>query len=249
MIWQYWGQGGDLETLPDTVQRCFASIDKYKEDYTVIRLNDQSIADYIDFPEFIYQANGDYKFSKVFFSDLLRLALLHVYGGVWLDATILLTAPLDEKYNQQDYFVFQRCPNEPNKSFWAGPHTSYWSWNKRYRVKMLNSIIFAKRQSVVITTMLDLILYYWRTQPRVNNYFFFQILYNELMQGQLKDGQCRIVSDTLPHLLRVRLGDENYISVDSLLNQINIHKLTYFDEQTNAKLDQFIIDATSFREI
>ena len=240
VIWQYWGQLDNGEPLPDVVQRCFNSVEKYKGDYEVVRLNDKTISEYLDFPGFVWQENGEPKFGRVFFSDLLRLALLHVYGGVWLDATILLTAPLAKEFKEQDYFVFQRSDEEPNKLFWAGPHTSYWSWNPRYRVKMLNSIIFAKKGSIMIAAMFDLILHYWKTQDEVMNYFFFQILYNELINGQLKDLQCTVVSDTLPHILRVLVDGNDYMPLPELLRRVNIHKLTYFDDKKIARLDSLV---------
>jgi len=247
IIWQYWGQQANGEPLPPVVQRCFNSVDRYKGDYQVIRLNDKTIRDYIDFPDFVWKTEDETKFSKVFFSDLLRLALLHVYGGVWLDATILLTAPLSEEFSEQDYFVFQRNDDEPDKLFWAGPHTSYWSWHPRYRVKMLNSIIFAKKESVIMTVMLDLILHYWKTQDKINDYFFFQILYHELVNGRLKELQCTIISDTLPHVLRVLIDGNDYMSLNELLTKVNIHKLTYFDDSRIANLDELLQQAEQSR--
>ena len=243
IIWQYWGQQADDIALPAVVQRCFDSVDRYKGDYQLIRLNDKTICEYLDFPEFVWKTNGEFKFSKTFLSDLLRLALLSVYGGVWLDATILLTAPLPEKFIDQEYFLFQRSDDEPCKSFWAGPHTSYWSWDRRYRVKMLNSIIFAKKGNIVMTTMLDLILHYWKTEDKIINYFFFQILYDELMNGQLRSFRCSVVSDTLPHVLRVLLEGNDYMSLPTLLAQVNMHKLTYFEGNRIAKLDKLIAQA------
>lgn len=241
IIWQYWGQQTDNAPLPSVVQRCFDSIDKHKGDYQVIRLNDKTVHDYINFPSYVWKNNGTPKFSRVFLSDLLRLALLHVYGGVWIDATVLLTEPLPEKFSNLDYFVFQRSDEEPNKSFWAGPHTSYWSWDPRYRVKMLNSIIFAQKDSVMVSTMLDLILHYWKTQDKVINYFFFQILYHELVNGRLKNLQCPVISDTLPHILRVLVdGSTDYISLEQLLDKVSIHKLTYFDDKRIARLDDIL---------
>lgn len=241
VIWQYWGQGSGSELLPPTVQRCFDSVDKHKGDYQIIRLNNETVHDYIDFPEYVWGDNGDPKFLNVFFSDLLRLALLHVYGGVWLDATVLLTAPLPAEFEKLDYFVFQRSDQEPNKLFWAGPHTSYWSWDPRYRIKMLNSIIFAQKGSVVVATMLDLILFYWKSQNKIINYFFFQILYHELVNGHLENLQCPVVSDTLPHILRVLVdGNLGYMPLPQLLETVSIHKLTYFDRERLARLDDIL---------
>ena len=231
IIWQYWGQGEDDIPLPAIVQCCFDSVDLYKDDYQVIRLNDKTVCDYIDFPAFIWQKDGELKFSRVFFSDLLRVALLHVYGGIWLDATILLTATISKEFTEQDYFVFQRSNEEVNKTFWAGPHTSYWSWDPQYKVKMLNSIIFAKKNSVVVAAMLDLLLHYWKTQHKIINYFFFQILYNELINGKLRNLNCLVVSDTFPHILRVLVDGNSYMPLKDLLDIVNIHKLTYFDDE------------------
>ncbi len=248
IIWQYWGQGADDASLPNIVKTCFESVDKYSGDYQVIRLNDKTIGDYIEFPPFVWNEAGVLKFPVVFFSDLLRVALLHVYGGVWLDATILLTAPLPNEFISQDYFVFQRSDEETNKSFWAGPHTSYWSWDPRYRVKMLNSIIFARKDSTVIATLFNLILYYWKTQPKIINYFFFQILYDELINGKLKDLQCSVVSDTLPHLLRVLVDGHQYISLQELLTSVNMHKLTYFDAWRLGNLDSLLNEVERIHE-
>lgn len=45
IIWQYWGQGID-DNLPLMVKLCFNSIDRNKGDYQVIRLTDETLADY-----------------------------------------------------------------------------------------------------------------------------------------------------------------------------------------------------------
>jgi hypothetical protein len=238
IIWQYWGQQNLDAPLPPVVQHCFDAVDKYKEDYQVIRLNDANISDYLDFPSFVWNENGDYKFSRVFFSDLLRLALLQNYGGVWIDATILLTGPLPKQFSEQDYFVFRRCELQPNKAFWIGPRLTYWGWGPGFKITMLNSIIFAKKGEVMISTMCDLLLHYWKTKKKVVNYFFFHVLYHELVTGKLKDHQCSIVSDTLPHLMVVWIDGHNYMPLNELLKVTTIHKLTYFDEQRLERFEQ-----------
>lgn len=244
IIWQYWNEDLLHEDLPEVVQRCFDSVDKYKGTYEVIRLHNGNVANYISFPDFVWKNNLESKFSVVFFSDLLRLALLHSYGGVWIDATVLLTKPLIHEYSNLDHFVFQRDPDEPNKEFWEGPHTAYWSWNPSYRVKMLNSVIFAKKDSVLIQTMFSLMLHYWETQTEVIDYFFFQILYDELINGEMSHVKPPIVSDILPHILRVKIyGDSYPISDEELFNKVGMHKLTYLDSEKIARLDQYIMMA------
>ncbi|RZL30918.1 MAG: hypothetical protein EOP00_35740 [Pedobacter sp.] len=107
---------------------------------------------------------------------------------------------------------------------------------------MLNSIIFAKKGSIMISTMLDLILHYWETQTKVNNYFFFQILYHELVNRKLKDSQCTIVSDTLPHILRVLVDGTAYMPLEQLLAKVSMHKLTYFEGERLMNLDKLLAE-------
>lgn len=230
IIWQYWGQGFNNGELPEVVSLCFESVDKYKGDYEVIRLSDETVRQYIDLPDFVYGKMKAGSFNRTFFSDLLRLALLDVYGGVWLDATILLTGPLPADYTTFDYFVYQRDDQELNKAYWENMHIYYWGWHPNFKVRMLNSIIFAKRGSVVVSTLLNLILHYWKTQNQIIGYYFFQVLYNLLIQKQFANERCPIVSDTLPHLLqaRIKYPDGETVADEDILKLSSIHKLSYF---------------------
>lgn len=232
IIWQYWGQGGHTHELPEIVQICFDSVDKYKGDYQVIRLDDHSIQEYLDFPEFIWEKRDNPAFNRTFFSDLLRLALLQVYGGVWLDATILMTGPLPQKFAALPYFMFQRSAEVKNKSYWESTYAYYWGWKPQFKVKVLNSIVFAKKENPVITKLLDLLLHYWKYQDQIVDYFFFQILYNELISDKLRDEQCEIVSDTIPHLIQTKVnGQLEDISYEQVFAQTTLHKMAYYDEK------------------
>ena len=67
IIWQYWGQGFDSDNLPEIVKICLDSIDQYKGDYKVIRLSDENLSDYIDFPDFVLEKKEGPVFNKTFF--------------------------------------------------------------------------------------------------------------------------------------------------------------------------------------
>ena len=215
-------------------------MDKYKGDYQVIRLSDANLSDYIDLPAFVGQKRGDPEFNRTFFSDLLRLALLNVYGGVWLDATILLTGPLPESLRKLDYFMYQRSDDETNKSYWENTYAYYWGWGRGFKVRVLNSIFFAKKNSAPVAVLLDLMLYYWKTRDHILNYFFFQMLYNELITGEMAKDQCPIVSDTIPHLLQTKInGGRDFITKEDL-KQITIHKMAYLNDEALLRLNEML---------
>ncbi|MFT4072387.1 MAG: capsular polysaccharide synthesis protein [Dysgonamonadaceae bacterium] len=237
IIWQYWGQGVEHEGLPEIVQLCFDSIDKYKGGYEVIRLSDETIHEYLELPTFVWERRKNLAFNRTFFSDLLRLALLKTYGGIWLDATIMLTGEIPERYSNTDYFVFQRDRSEQNKKYWESTYAYYWGWHPQYRVNMLNSIFFGREGDETIKALLDLMLFYWKTQDKIIDYFFFQILYDELLSGKLKEHKCSLVSDVLPHYLQSKVnGGCDFISYKEIFEKNSLHKMSYFDKESLNRL-------------
>lgn len=241
IIWQYWGQGVQDNSLPEVVKICFNSVDKHKDEFQVIRLDDTNYSEYIDFPEFVQEKVKSGQFKRTFFSDLLRLALLDTYGGVWLDATILQTGPLDSKLLELPYFMYQRDEKEENKKSWENSYSYYWGWGERFKVRVLNSIIYAKQGNELINDMYQLMNYYWKTQTEIIDYFFFQILYNELVTGKLASNRCPIISDVYPHILQTKFnGVKNLMDFPKALTYTNTHKMSYFDINGMNNLKSFI---------
>lgn len=226
-IWQYWAQGYD--NVPEVVKQCLDSVDKWKGDYTIIRLTDANLSDYIQLPDYIIEKKKQGIIPLAQFSDILRVCLLSTYGGVWLDATILLTGPLPQRYSDMEFFVFQRDPKEPNKKYWENAYAYYYGWSKGFRVNMLNAVIFAKKDSVVVTEMAQLLLTYWKNNDELPDYFFFQILFDVLINDKLKGQNCPIESDCTPHLLQQSINDPkfNLATKEEIMNRTSIHKLTY----------------------
>lgn len=229
IIWQYWGQGIDVE-LPEVVRACFSSVDKHKGNWIVIRLDDSTISEYVQFPDFVNQKLKSGTFTKTFFSDLLRVALLDLYGGIWLDATILMTGPISNQLTSFDYFMYQRDFKEKHKFFWKNSYAYYWNWNSEFKVNALSSIFFSQQNGQVVHTLLDLMLYYWETQVELMDYFVFQILIDDLMNGYLKDSRCEVVSDVIPHVLQTKFnGLYPYVTMEEALQNSNLHKMSYFE--------------------
>lgn len=228
IIWQYWGQGVEDNSLPNMVKICFNSVDKYKGEYQVIRLDENNIADYLDLPSFVWERKKNPQFKHAFFADLIRLALLDVYGGIWIDATILLTAPLDEDILKQEFFMFQRHPKAQDKEFWEKFNYDYFGWHDEHYVNILNSFIVGKKDNKIIHTCLDVMLNFWKTQEDIPHYFIFQIMFSELCKKNIFEQDILILDDTLPHLLQVVMNLEFDSKIyEGILKKIMVHKLNY----------------------
>lgn len=223
VIWQYWGQG--YESVPELVRVCLDSVEKYKGDCQLIRLMDKNISEYIDLPDFVVKKRKH--FPRAIFSDLLRCLLLSTYGGVWLDATILLTGKLPERYFNMDFFMFQRSKDEANISYWENAFSYYYGWYKGFKVNVLNSVFFGKRNAHMVKTLSDLLLLFWEKETKLPDYFFFQILFNQLIEKH-PEWNCPIESDCVPHYVMQMLTDDfSYVSFKDTVAMTSIHKMTY----------------------
>lgn len=221
IIWQYWAQGYD--SVPEVVSNCLKSVDKFAEDYIIIRLTDENLADYIDLPPFVKEKRNVY--SRAFFSDLLRLILLKTYGGIWLDATILLTGPIPEELAYQPFFVYRRDPNEPNYKYWRNTYAYYFGWAKGFRVNMLSSFMVAKKEDKTVSDLCNYLLFWWEQNDYLPDYFFLMILFDVYHCTE----DFPLISDCLPHLLQQSLNDPRFklITRERISQLTSIHKLTY----------------------
>jgi len=221
IIWQYWAQGYD--DVPETVRQCLDSVDKYAVGYTVVRLSDANLTDYLDIPDFLQEKRSRMTFTH--FSDILRLMLLKAYGGIWMDATILLSAPIPEQYAACDFFVFRRDPAEPHYKYWRNVYAYYFGWSKGFRVNMLSSFIVSRKGAEPVASLCDLMLLWWQDHDEMPDYFFFQILFDVYVPSTV----CPVVSDTLPHYWQQSAHDSAFSLMprEEILKNIPIHKMTY----------------------
>lgn len=241
IIWQYWGQGLAAAQQNETVKLCFASVDKYKGNYQVVRLDEESVRDYLDLPEFVWEKKKNKQFKPAFFADLIRLALLDVYGGIWVDATILLTSNIEDHLLNQDFFMFHRDSHVLNKTQWLNFNSDYFGWDVNHNVNVLNSFIISKRNNKFVHTCFEIMMNYWQTQKNIPHYFIFQIMFDELIKYKEYEDQMIVIDDTLPHLLQIRLNDKFDINEYNLiLSKINIHKLNYMEESEGGTFFSYI---------
>ena len=84
-IWFYWGQG--LAEAPPVVRRCHHELMRHHAPDEVVVLDDGLVSEYVEIPEAARRRTAE---DRTKFSDVLRLELLHRYGGIWLDATCLV---------------------------------------------------------------------------------------------------------------------------------------------------------------
>lgn len=86
-IWMYW----ESVKLPAEVQIFVDKIARENPSYALTVINNLNMHEYLPDLKFVHP---DMRASHK--SDVIRLELLHRYGGIWMDATIILNRTLDE---------------------------------------------------------------------------------------------------------------------------------------------------------
>ena len=136
-VWVFWWQG--VETMPKVVSVCYKKLIKYSNAHPVTLLTSSNINDYLDIPDIILKKIGK-ELTITAFSDYVRLNLLAIYGGLWVDSTFFLTKPIDSKIFNYPFFSIKNEPNDNQyvcKYRWA-VNFMYVAQNSQYMYNIRN---------------------------------------------------------------------------------------------------------------
>ena len=140
IIWTCWFQGS--ANAPELVRKCLLSWKDRNPGWDFRCLDAWTAIRYTPF-----LANFDLRSRTVTaasLSDILRISLLHEFGGIWVDATLFCNRPIDDWLPQvfgEGFFAFDRPapgrllsswflaaePGHPAVAEWARAVQDYWS--------------------------------------------------------------------------------------------------------------------------
>ena len=156
IIWSVWWQGE--ENAPETVKKCFASVRKHCGGHELKVITKDNFRDYIDVPEYILKKVDDGIITLTHFSDILRMGLLYKHGGLWLDATILVTETIPEEIFNAEYFSVKAVDD---------PYSLYASQRK-----WTGFLQAARKEGKLCGFSYEIMLEYWKTNESLFNYYF-----------------------------------------------------------------------------
>lgn len=130
-IFYCWLQGE--ENLSVLARCCYNSLKENAGGYEIVFIDEKNFSQYVDIPSYIFEKYKAGKLKPAHFADVLRMNLLEKYGGLWLDATILVTEPLDryKKFFKLPFFS-QKFTQEKNNlhpvTVGFGSYSAYGRW-------------------------------------------------------------------------------------------------------------------------
>ena len=104
-IWVCWWQGYDA--MPDLCKMCFHNLKRYvPTGYNLTLVTRDNYYEFVELPQIILEKVDKGILPITQFSDILRNALLHKIGGLWIDSSIWITPGY---FDSVDW----------NRSFWS----------------------------------------------------------------------------------------------------------------------------------
>jgi len=212
IIWVCWLQG--IENAPEIVKQCITSVKRYMPQYEVRVLTADNIFDFVTLPEYIVSKykNGTITFTH--FSDILRTALLVQHGGIWLDATVLLTDAIPAEMTDASLFFLQKSVLS------STPHAGS-SW-----------FIAAHKGNAALQRVLDVLCAYWKHENILRDYYLFHCILHLVVNCNTQASSSFKAMPYIPNVDAHRLQyslfeDFNEAQWKHICSRSAIHKLTW----------------------
>lgn len=193
VIWLLWLQG--WEHAPEITQASQASWSNRNPGWKVWLLDRTSLDTFIPCDQLnrILYSNAPLEAL----SDLIRLELLHRYGGVWADATTICSKPLDgwlNQFAQEGFFAFDR----------PGPNRMISTW-----------FLAAHRGSYIVECWRKAAAGYWHDRVEHDEYFWVHKLFEQIYET---DVHFQSIWNSVPKISAVHLfhfGPDSPVLYDS----------------------------------
>lgn len=178
-IWVFWYQGE--ESMPEIVKLCYKSICINSNGHPVYLLTKDNIINYINIPDYIWKLVESGSMTYTHLSDILRINLLYKYGGLWMDSTLFVTAPIvTDRFGSLFYSI-------KNKPHVKGTISNY---------RWASFFLYARKGSLAFKVFRDLFYIYTKENSTMIDYFlidyFFDLLYkkNEVFRKEVDSIPC-----------------------------------------------------------
>lgn len=201
------------------VNVCLESHQKHLPGYEFRVLDMENYRQWVELPEWVEEKYARGMIPAALFSDVLRVAVLKRYGGVWMDASVLCTG-FD---NQQLQKQWTEVENSRFAVF------RYYRKGDRYPSGLSNWFIAATPDNVVLTSVYDMLTAYWRDYDCTIDYYMMHLFiscalkaFPEMERGmpKLNSRYSFFLGDALSRTYSQEAWQE-------LVDHVAIHKLNY----------------------
>ena len=205
-IWIMWWQGE--ENAPEIVKCCMNSVRKNCNGHKVIIISELNVSQYLKIPDYILEKSRRGSISRTHLSDMIRLHLLYLYGGLWIDATVFVSRSIPEYMFD---FKFYTC-----KLGMKTKDPSHGRWT--------TFLMFGESRNKLFKKVLECHYIYWMKHDIIIDYIMFDYVIDYVIN---KDKDC------YAQIERVPVNNRNVFELAKILNNPSLNwNYDQFDQDT-----------------
>lgn len=210
IIWWCWLQGEDK--IPELSSICLNSLKEKIPDYKINIVTLDNLSEYVELPRIIYTKFKAGWISGAHFSDIIRLALLAKYGGIWIDSTVYCTDnKMIKTIENNNMFMYQNLMSSNSNI-----------------IKMSNWLMATKKGNPFFKEASRLLNNYYVSANYTEDYYVCHLILTFLLTQKYSKiwNEMDIFNNTDPHMLQFRLTDQFSLDVwNRILMKASFHKL------------------------
>jgi hypothetical protein len=239
-VWFLWWQGE--ENMPPIVKTCYLTLKYYSNGHIVNLVTKDNYRNFVNLPDYILKKVEKNIVSITHLADVLRLCLLYEHGGLWLDSTVLLTAPLPSICSRLGFWTPKDNGNILETCFKAR------NWIVR-EDKWLTFCFYLSKQNILSEFVRTMFFSYIKSNNIFIDYFLFDYFISIAYDTS---PEIRSMIDSVPennsrvHEIyhRLNLNNEyNKLLFDDICSDTVFHKLNWKEEHKqyteNGKLTNY----------
>ncbi|MBR3741240.1 MAG: glycosyltransferase [Clostridia bacterium] len=228
-VWTLWWDGE--ESAPPCVKLALESQKKYFSgpDYAYHLLTEESYEAYIELDPMVLSRYEKGEMSLTHLSDVLRCTLLRLHGGLWIDAAVYMTAPLDRDSLAGDFYTVRKAtyPENLRAMIPAGRWACY--------------LMCCRPGDPLMTFLTDAYRTYWRKYADVPDYYLLD---------EMIDAAYRLIPAVRREIDSVPVNNERVFDLYNMRNEAyspqklepvlranRLHKLSYKDKYLDCCAD------------
>lgn len=217
IIWSAWLQG--LDNAPEMVNVCLESHQKHLPGYEFRVLDMENYRQWVELPEWVEEKYARGMIPAALFSDVLRVAVLKRYGGVWMDASVLCTGFGNQQLQKQ----WTEVENSRFAVF------RYYRKGDRYPSGLSNWFIAATPDNIVLTSVYDMLTAYWRDYDCTIDYYMMHLFISCALKAfpEMERGMPKLNSRYNFFLGDALSRTYSQEAWQELVDHVAIHKLNY----------------------
>lgn len=160
-IFIMWWQGE--HNAPPLVKACIESVRVHAAGHKVIVVSEKNIGEFVTIPNFITDKVRSGAISFTHLSDIIRLNLLTLYGGAWIDATVFCARDIPERLFTSPFYSihFGKFTKDPSHGRWT------------------TFLMFACKDNQIVKNTLEFHYRYWSRHNVLLDYIMFDYMINE----------------------------------------------------------------------